>query len=87
MNMLVTDTACLCLIPVCMLFQWRAPKGADTQTHYRLHKVVQRTYSESVTDTAFLYGFPVCILVQETWDVPYAHIKWSVRSPQRGKTL
>ena len=21
MNMLVTDTACLCLIPVCMLFQ------------------------------------------------------------------
>ena len=64
-----------------------APKGADTQTHYRLHKVVQRTYSESVTDTAFLYWFPVCILVQETWDVPYAHIKWSVRSPQRGKTL
>ena len=30
-------------------------KGADTQTHYRLHKVVQRTYPTLIADTAFLY--------------------------------
>ena len=57
MNMLVTDTACLCLIPVCMLFQDTRVVlyTHNTKSDLCVHTKVQRTYPKSVTDTAFLY--------------------------------